>query len=68
MCYVARAGLYFAPVVFLLLLAWAHVRSQTLSDQEEAAKSRGRRKIWLICLIASIVIFGALTLAFPIPV
>ena len=68
MCYVAAVGLYFAPVVFMLFFLWALVRAQNLTDEKEAAKSAKRKKIWLICAAASLVVFGVLKIIFPIPV
>lgn len=68
MCWIAAVGIYFAPVVFMLLFMWALVRAENLKDEEEAAKSAKRKKIWLICAVASIVVFGVLKLIFPIPV
>ena len=68
MCYVAAVGVYFAPVIFMLLFMWALVREANLQDKEEAKKSAKRKKIWLICAVASLVVFGALKMIFPIPV
>ncbi|MBQ0038679.1 MAG: hypothetical protein KBS74_08440 [Clostridiales bacterium] len=68
MCYVAAVGIYFAPVIFMLLFMWALVRAENLDDAEEAQKSAKRKKIWLICAVASIAVFGVLKLIFPIPV
>ena len=68
MCYVAAVGIYFAPVIFMLLFMWALVRAQNLTDKEEAQKSAKRKKLWLICAVASIVVFGVLKIIFPIPV
>lgn len=67
MCYVAAVGIYFAPVVFMLLFMWALVRAENLNDEKEAQKSAKRKKLWLICAVASLVVFGVLKIIFPIP-
>ena len=68
MCYVAAVGIYFAPVIFMLLFMWALVRAANLKDEEEAKKSAKRKKLWLICAAASVLVFGVLKIIFPIPV
>lgn len=65
--YVAMIGLLFAPIICLLCTAWFFVRWK--NEHDAAALAQKSRKIcigFLIATVATLVIFGALHLMFPI--